>query len=58
MTWQKVITAPRVGAQINDWQCKSLICEESENHTFRFPWSKKPLMDFLRPYQIDQEAMS
>ena len=39
------------GAQINDRQCKSLICEESENDTFRIPWSKKPIMDFLRPYQ-------
>ena len=29
----------------------SLICKESENDTFRFPWSKKQRMDFLRPYQ-------
>ncbi len=28
-----------------------MICEESENDTFRFPLSKKPRMDFLRPYQ-------
>ena len=41
-----------MGAQINDLQRKLLICEESENDTFRFPWSKKPRMDFLRPYQI------
>jgi len=40
-----------MGARINDLQRKSLICKESENDTFRFPWSKKPRMDFLRPYQ-------
>jgi len=28
-----------------------LICKESENDTFRFPWSKKFRLDFLRPYQ-------
>jgi hypothetical protein len=28
---------PVWGAQINDRQCKSLICKESENDTFRFP---------------------
>jgi hypothetical protein len=43
---------PVMGARINDLQRKLLICEESENATFRFPWSKKPRMDFLRPYQI------
>ncbi len=37
-------------AQIKDLQRKFLICKESENDTFRFPWSKKPRMDFLRPY--------
>jgi hypothetical protein len=42
---------PGWGAQINDRQGKSLICEESENDTFRFPWSKKFRLDFLRPYQ-------
>jgi len=40
-----------MGAQINDLQRKLLICKESENHAFRFPRSKKPRMDFLRPYQ-------
>ncbi len=39
------------GAQINDLQCKLLICEESENDIFRFPLSKKPKMDFLQPYK-------
>jgi len=29
----------------------SLIREESENRSLGFPWSKKPQMDFLRPYQ-------
>jgi hypothetical protein len=48
---EKAINAPRVGAQINDRQCKSLICEESENDTFRFPWSQKSRMDFWRGYQ-------
>jgi hypothetical protein len=38
-------------AQINEWYCKSLICEESGNDTFRFLKSKKPRMDFVRPYQ-------
>jgi hypothetical protein len=28
---------PVMGAQINDLQRKLLICEESENDTFRFP---------------------
>jgi len=51
MALQKSSTRPEWGAQINDWQLKSLICEESENDTFRFPWSKKPRMDFLLPYQ-------
>jgi hypothetical protein len=32
---------PGWGAQINGLQRKSLICKESENDTFRFPWSKK-----------------
>jgi hypothetical protein len=36
MTSQKVLNSPR---------------KESENHAFRFPRSKKPRMDFLRPYQ-------
>ncbi len=52
MDSQKVINAPGRGAQINDRQCKSLICKESENDTFRFPWSKKSRLDFLRPYQV------
>ncbi len=43
------ITRPLGGAQINDLLRKLLICEESENDTFRFPRSKKPWMDFLRP---------
>jgi hypothetical protein len=42
MTLQKVINAPIGGDQINDLHCKLLICEESENDTFRFPQSKKP----------------
>ena len=50
MTSHKVINPPQAGRQINDQRCKSLICEESENDTFRFGWSKKPRMDFLRPY--------
>jgi len=33
-----------------------LICEESGNDTFRFPRSKKPRMDFLRPYQLLMET--
>ena len=37
---------------------QSLICEESENDTFRFPWSKRPRMDFLRPYQVDGKNRS
>ena len=51
MDMQKVIIAPGVGAQINDRQYKSLICEESENDTFRFPFSQKSRSDFLRGYQ-------
>jgi hypothetical protein len=51
MTKQKVINAARRGAQINDRDRKSSICEESENDTFRFLWSKKFRLDFLRPYQ-------
>ncbi len=51
MDVQKVINAPRMGAQINDRQNRSLICEESENDTFRFPFSKKFRMNFLRGYQ-------
>ncbi len=50
------ITAPRVGRP-NQWpvqykgrQGLSLIREESENRVFHFPLSKKPRMDFLRPY--------
>jgi len=42
MTFYKVINAPGKGAQINGLQRKLLICEESENDIFRFPWSKKP----------------
>ncbi len=49
MTSQEVINAPIGGAQISDLRCKLLICEESENDIFRFPLSKKPRMDFLRP---------
>jgi len=58
MTSQKVINAPVEGRpnqwlvpQVIDLRDKSLICEESGNDAFRFPWSKKPRMDFLRPYQ-------
>ena len=47
MTSKKSSTRPGWGAQINDRQCKSLICEESENDTFRFPWSKKSRLDFF-----------
>jgi len=36
MASQKATNAPVWGAQINDRQCKSLICKESENGTFRF----------------------
>jgi len=32
-----------MGAQINDLQRKLLICKESENRVFRFPWSKKAM---------------
>ncbi len=42
MTSQEDINAPIKGAQINNLHRKSLICEESENDTFRFPQSKKP----------------
>ncbi len=41
----------RVGARIRDRLSMSLIHEESENDTFRFPWSEKSRLDFLRPYQ-------
>ena len=52
MTSQKNITAPPFGApESMTWDVKSLIREESGNHVFRFPLSKKPIMDFLRPYQ-------
>jgi hypothetical protein len=34
-------TRPWTGAQINGLQRKPLICKESENRVFRFPWSKK-----------------
>jgi len=39
-------------SKIDGLHRKLLICEESENDIFRFPRSKKPWMDFLRPYQI------
>jgi hypothetical protein len=29
----------------------SNLCKESGNNTFRFPWSKKPRMDFLRSHK-------
>jgi len=32
-----------MGAQINGLQRKLLIRKESENRTFRFPWSKKAM---------------
>ncbi len=48
----KLITiAPVHGARINDINLESLIREGSGNDAFRFPMSKKPLTDFLRPYQ-------
>jgi hypothetical protein len=50
-------TLSMLGARINDLQRKSLICKESENDTFRFPWSKKPRMDFLRPYPDEDEVI-
>ncbi len=34
-------TRPWTGAQSNGLQRKSLLCKESENRVFRFPWSKK-----------------
>ena len=37
---------------------KSKICEESENDTLRFPLSKKPLLDFLRPYKRTNQPIS
>jgi len=49
--FEEVINAPIGGTQIGDLCSKLLICEESGNDVFRFPWSKKPRMDFLRPYQ-------
>jgi len=52
MTSQEVINAPIGGAQIGDLPRKLLICEERENDIFLFPLSKKPWMDFLRPYQL------
>jgi len=48
----KSSTRPLKGARINYLQRKLLIREESENDTFRFPMSKKPLVDFLRHYHI------
>ena len=39
---------PSMGARINDVNLESLIREGSGNDDFRFPKSKKPLMDFLR----------
>jgi hypothetical protein len=43
---------PVGGAQSNELSCKSLFCEESGNDAFRFPWSKKARLDFLRPYKL------
>jgi hypothetical protein len=43
------------GARINDINRESLIREGSGNHAFRFPWSKKPLTDFLRPITTSRE---
>ncbi len=37
-----------MGARINGLRSKTLIREESENHAFHSPRSKKPLTDFLR----------
>jgi len=59
--WQlrkKPSTRPIWGAQINDRQFQSLICEESGNDIFRFPWSKKPRMDFLRPFKRAPKSMT
>jgi hypothetical protein len=42
---------PAWGAQINGKHFTSMICEESENHAFRFPMSQKSRLDFWRPYQ-------
>jgi hypothetical protein len=43
--------APEKGARRDDKQLQSSIREESENDTFRIPWSEKSHQDFLRPYQ-------
>jgi len=43
---------------IHDHKYESLIREESENDTFRLPWSKKSRLDFLRPYQDSQMTHS
>jgi hypothetical protein len=51
MALKKSSTRPVWGAQINDRYCKSLICEERENDTFRFPWSQKFRLNFWRGYQ-------
>jgi hypothetical protein len=48
---------PVQGARINDLQCKSLICKESENDTFHFPRSKRPRRDFLRQLQHQISAL-
>jgi len=32
-----------MGAQINSLRRKLLICKESQNRAFRFPWSKKAM---------------
>ena len=57
MAFRMSSTRPVWGAQINDVSCKSLICKESENDIFRFPFSKKPRMDFLRPYHSREEKL-
>ncbi len=43
---------PSVGARINGLSSKTLIREESENDAFHSPRSKKPVMDFLRQYNV------
>ena len=50
-TFYDPVTAPPFGApESMTWEVKSLIREESGNDDFHFPLSKKPIMDFLRPY--------
>jgi hypothetical protein len=53
---------PCGGAQINDQQGKSLICEESGNDTFRFPQlnieSQKAAIRLFATLSVDDSAIS